>query len=156
MSHPNAELLEQFYRAFQTKDGDGMAAIYAQDATFSDPVFTDLKGREVGGMWQMLCKRGKDLNVEYEVLGADDTTGRARWEAWYTFSGTGRKVHNTVASTFTFQEGKVVAQVDNFDFYAWTRMALGPMGLVLGWTPFVQKKIRRTARAGLEDFLAKP
>ncbi len=153
MSHPNTELLENFYRSFQAKDGDAMAAVYGDDATFSDPVFTDLKGHEVGGMWQMLCKRGKDLRVEYEVLSADDTSGRARWEAWYTFSGTGRKVHNTVASTFVFDGGKVVAQVDDFDFYAWTRMALGPMGTLLGWTPFVQNKIRRTARGGLEAFL---
>ena len=155
MTHPNAETLDRFYRAFQAKDGDAMAGVYAEDATFSDPVFRDLRGREVGGMWRMLCKRGKDLKVEYAVLSADATRGEARWEAWYTFSATGRKGHNTVRSSFTFQDGEVAAQVDDFDLYAWTRMALGPMGLLLGWSPLVQNKVRRTARGGLEAFLAK-
>lgn len=155
MTHPHAETLHRFYRAFQAKDGDAMAAVYADDATFSDPVFTDLKGPEVGGMWKMLCKRGKDLRVEYEVLSADEGRGEARWEAWYTFSATGRKVHNTVRSAFTFRDGQVAAQVDDFDLYAWTRMALGPMGLLLGWSPLVQNKVRRTARSGLEAFLAR-
>ncbi|MEO0324918.1 MAG: nuclear transport factor 2 family protein [Myxococcota bacterium] len=155
MTHANAEILDTFYRAFQAKDGDAMAAVYADDATFTDPVFRNLKGREVGGMWRMLCKRGKDLEVTYEVLSADDAKGEARWEAWYTFSATGRKVHNTVRSSFTFRDGQVLTQVDEFDLYAWTRMALGPMGLLLGWSPLVQNKVRRTARGGLEAFLAK-
>lgn len=155
VSHPNAETLDKFYRAFQAKDGDAMASVYASDATFSDPVFPGLEGDEVGGMWRMLCKRGKDLVVEYAVLSADDTAGEARWGAWYTFGATGRKVHNTVRSSFTFRDGKVVAQVDDFDLYAWTRMALGPVGLLLGWSPVVQNKVRRTARSGLKAFLAK-
>ena len=41
VSHPNAETLDQFYRAFQAKDGDAMAAVYADDATFSDPSSAD-------------------------------------------------------------------------------------------------------------------
>ncbi|MEM1413660.1 MAG: nuclear transport factor 2 family protein [Myxococcota bacterium] len=154
MSHPNAETLDRFYRAFQAKDGDAMAAVYTEDATFSDPVFRGLKGHEVGGMWRMLCRRGKDLEVTYEVLSAGDVAGEARWEAHYTFGATGRKVHNRIRSSFTFRDGAVAAQVDEFDLYAWTRMALGPMGLLLGWSPLVQNKVRRTARGGLDAFLS--
>ncbi len=57
-----------------------MAACYAPDARFSDPVF-DLAGGEVGAMWSMLCERGRDLRVEWRDVRADDASGAAHWEA---------------------------------------------------------------------------
>jgi hypothetical protein len=39
--------------------------------------------------------------------------------------------------------------------WAWTRQALGAPGLLLGWTPFLQKKVQAEARKGLEAFMAK-
>ena len=48
-----------------------MAACYTPDEQFTDPVFRDLEGREVGAMWQMLCERSDDLSVdlvEHEAL----------------------------------------------------------------------------------------
>ncbi|MFT4048815.1 MAG: nuclear transport factor 2 family protein [Solirubrobacterales bacterium] len=42
----NAKLIERFYAAFASRDGETMAACYAPDATFSDPVFPDLSGYE--------------------------------------------------------------------------------------------------------------
>ena len=43
---------------------------------------------------------------------------------------------------------------DRFSFYAWSRQALGPAGLALGWTPLLQRKVRAQARSGLEEFMA--
>ena len=63
--HRNAELIEKFYRAFQTRDGATMAGCYHPEVQFSDPVFTDLKGERAGVMWRMLTERGKDLKVEF-------------------------------------------------------------------------------------------
>jgi hypothetical protein len=34
------------------------------------------------------------------------------------------------------------------------RQALGPAGMVLGWTPLLRGKVRREARAGLDAFVA--
>src|SRR5436190_2219712 len=48
MEDPNDALIQRFYAAFAARDGAAMAACYAPDATFSDPVFTDLKGEEPG------------------------------------------------------------------------------------------------------------
>ncbi|HWK19008.1 MAG TPA: nuclear transport factor 2 family protein [Solirubrobacteraceae bacterium] len=57
MAHPNEELIARFYAAFAERQGEVMAACYAPDARFSDPVFTDLIGREPGDMWRMLTGR---------------------------------------------------------------------------------------------------
>jgi len=47
MAHPNEELIDRFYAAFGARDGAAMSALYAPDARFSDPVFTDLSGDEL-------------------------------------------------------------------------------------------------------------
>jgi ketosteroid isomerase-like protein len=152
--HPNQKLLEDFYAAFNRKDGPAMVAAYADDVHFSDPVFPDLKGAEAKGMWKMLCGSAKDLTVEASRISADDTQGRAHWEAHYTFSVTGRKVHNIIDATFRFKDGRIVDHVDSFDFWRWSRLALGLPGVLLGWSPVVRNKVRGTARASLEKYLA--
>lgn len=155
MAHPNEDKLRSFYEAFGRRDGDAMAAAYADDARFSDPVFPDLDARGVRGMWRMLCGQAKDLRIEASGFEADDRTGRAHWEAWYTFSKTGRKVHNVIDATFRFDDGRIVHHVDSFDFWRWSRMALGAPGVLLGWTPIIRGAVRKTAAKGLAAYLAK-
>ena len=151
--HPNVVLLTGFYAAFNAKDGDAMATAYAPDADFSDPVFTDLHGKEIGAMWKMLCSRAADLRVEASGISADDAQGRAHWEAWYTFTKTGRPVHNVIDATFAFRDGKIVTHRDAFDLWKWAGQALGTSGKLLGWSPIIQGAVRRQARAGLDKYM---
>jgi limonene-1,2-epoxide hydrolase len=153
--HPNAELLTGFYNAFAARDGAAMASAYDPEARFGDPVFTALRGPEVGAMWQMLCSRATDLRVEASGISADELNGHAHWEAWYTFTRTGRKVHNVIDATFEFRDGKILIHRDVFDLWRWAGMALGLSGKLLGWTPFLQNAVRNEARAGLAKYMAK-
>ena len=152
MAHPNDELIQRFYAAFASHDGDTMAACYAAGARFSDPVFTDLRGEEPGAMWRMLTGRAEDLEVELAEHEADDERGSAHWLADYTFR-TGRKVHNDIRAELRFENGLIAEHDDSFSFYAWARQALGPVGLALGWTPIVRGKVQKEARAGLDEFM---
>lgn len=153
--HPNAELIQRFYTAFAARDHQTMADCYRPDAHFSDPAFPHLEGSKISAMWRMLCLRGKDLELTFSDIAADDSTGSAKWEAVYTFGQTGRKVHNRISARFELIEGKISRHVDTFDFYRWTRMALGPAGALLGWTGFLQNKVRSRAAGQLEKFLAR-
>ncbi|EMR0575493.1 nuclear transport factor 2 family protein, partial [Pseudomonas aeruginosa] len=76
MAHPNAELIERFYQAFQRLDGEAMAACYAPQATFHDPAFGELRGREVGDMWRLLTSRARDFRLDYANVRADQNEGR--------------------------------------------------------------------------------
>jgi len=152
--HANAALIEHLYASFARRDAAAMSACYAADAHFRDPVF-DVEGEEVAAMWTMLCERGRDLVVEWRDVKADDATGSAQWDARYTFSVTGRKVHNFVEAQFTFRDGLIVTHTDKFDLWRWSRMALGAKAVVLGWTPFVKKAIRSEARRGFDIWLAR-
>jgi ketosteroid isomerase-like protein len=152
MSEKNAELIEKFYEAFRAGQGKAMAAMYHQNATFEDPAFGQLQGADIGKMWTMLTSRSKDLKVNYTNVSANESTGTASWTADYTFSKTGRPVHNIIEASFTFKDGKILSHKDSFNFYRWTRQALGLPGVVLGWTPFFQTKLRKTFRDVLAGY----
>jgi ketosteroid isomerase-like protein len=151
----NEETLRRFYSAFQKRDAAAMVACYAPDVQFSDPVFTDLRGPAAGAMWTLLCERGKDLKIEFRDVRADATAGSAHWEAWYTFSATGRKVHNIIDASFEFRDGKIVKHTDRFDLHRWAGLALGMPGKLLGWTPMLQNKVRAMAAKNLADYVAR-
>ena len=153
--HPHVQLIDRFYTAFARRDAEGMVACYHPEIEFSDPVFPDLHGDRARGMWQMLCERGKDLRIEFTQVAADDRQGQAHWEAWYTFSATGRQVHNRIDARFDFRDGRILRHDDLFSFWRWASQALGPVGIALGWTPLVKDKVRRQAAANLERYMEK-
>jgi hypothetical protein len=157
--HPNQQTLTRFYTAFAALDADTMASCYADDASFSDPAFTLHNRREIGGMWHMLCeatrKARSDWQLELGDIRADASTGHAQWQAHYRFSATGRLVHNLIESDFTFTPaGLIASHRDQFNFWRWTRQALGMGGWILGWAPYFKTLVRRQTRAALDKYLS--
>ena len=150
----NEKLIHTFYEAFKVKDFKTMGECYHPEATFKDEAF-DLKGKEVPAMWRMLCGVGASTVVEFSGVEADENTGKAHWEAWYTFSQSGNKVHNVIDATFTFKDGKILTHRDKFSFYRWSSQSLGMIGKLLGWTPFLKKQVRERAMGNLKKFIAK-
>lgn len=145
-------IVNQFYRAFAKKNAEVMSALYSIDVAFSDPVFQSLRGSEAGDMWKMLCSRSTDLQITHEVVGTGDHTVFVKWEARYTFTGTGRKVLNRVHATLTIKDDKISKHQDRFDFWVWSRQALGPVGYLLGWSPWLKNNVRAQASTSLKKF----
>ncbi len=145
----SAATIDRLYAALSRRDGAAMADCYHAKATFSDPVFVDLRGAEIGAMWGMLCTRGDDLAVTWSDVRSDGATGGARWEATYSFGPRRRGVHNRIEARFTFADGLILTQEDRFDLWRWSRMALGPVGTVLGWSPMIRNRVRAQAESGL-------
>jgi SnoaL-like domain len=152
--HPNEKLLHDFYAAFERLDAVAMGAAYAPDAHFTDPVFPDLHGPQVPAMWAMLTGRSTGMKLEVSGVQADDSGGRAHWVAHYKFGPSQRPVVNPVSSTFVFAGGKIKRELDAFDFHAWSAMALGAKGRLLGWTPLVRRATQDQAAKGLADYMA--
>ncbi len=158
--HTNEKTINTFYSAFAQLDAETMATCYADDVAFDDEAFS-LRGKsQVMGMWRMLVDATKDKGadvwkLEYSGIQADATTGKAHWDAHYRFSATGRMVLNRIDAQFTFNpQGLIAVHKDSFDFWAWSRQALGAPGLVLGWTPLLRNKVRTTAAANLKKYMA--
>ncbi|MGB3543315.1 nuclear transport factor 2 family protein [Rubrivirga sp.] len=152
MSHPHADLVTRFYQAFTERDAGAMAACYHPKVHFQDPAF-DLEGARAGAMWHMLCARGTDLSLTVSDVHADDLEGSAHWEADYTFSQTKRHVHNEIDAAFTFEDGLIRTHRDTFDFWTWSRQALGAPGLFLGWTSWLRSQVSAKATASLDAYV---
>jgi SnoaL-like domain len=160
MSQANVELLEKFYTAFASLDAETMASCYHENAEFTDPAFSLHGKQETAAMWTMLCdaikEKGRDAwQFDFSGVIADDLHGKAHWEPRYRFSATGRMVHNIIDAEFMFKDGLIFTHKDTFDFWRWSKQALGAPGIVLGWTPFLKKKVRTQAAANLAAFMAK-
>ena len=148
--------IERLYAAFAKLDAEAMAACYAQDAAFDDEAFS-LRGREqIGGMWAMLCNATKAKGRDVWKLDVSAITDRsAHWDATYRFSATGRMVLNRIDAEFEFDRaGLITRHRDRFDFWRWSRQALGMPGLLLGWSPLLRAKVRAQAAKNLERFIA--
>lgn len=158
--HPNQATLENFYAAFARLDADTMAACYAPDARFDDEAFSLRGQEEIGGMWRMLCDATKAKGAEVWKLRAsgieaDAAHGKAHWEADYRFSATDRMVHNVIDGEFDFNaQGQITRHLDRFDFWKWSRQALGAPGWLLGWSPYLRAKVRTRAAGNLQKYLA--
>lgn len=153
--NPNEQLIEEFYAAFAAGNPKTMASCYHSELVFEDPVFGVLKGVDVSDMWQMLIERSKGhLKIEFSDVSANNNSGSAKWVATYLFSKTNRQVINNVAASFEFKDGLIYRHTDHFDFWKWCRQALGISGALLGWTGFMQRKIRQQALESLRKFQA--
>ena len=149
----NAALIEKFYRAFQQRDYQTMANCYHPDASFQDGAFT-LQGKAIGAMWHMLCARGKDLEIEFSVKEENGQVS-AHWEPRYTFSQTGKFIHNIIDAEFEFKDGLIIKHIDRFNFWRWSRQALGIAGVLLGWSSMLQNKVGAMAQKTLHKFIEK-
>jgi len=149
--------IETLYAAFARLDSDAMAACYAENARFDDAAFSLSGRREIGGMWRMLCEAVKAKGRDVWKLEVSAITDRsAHWQPHYRFSASGRMVHNIIDAQFEFDgAGLIVRHQDSFDFWRWSRQALGLPGWLLGWTPFLRGKVRAQAGASLKAFLAR-
>ena len=148
------EIVEKFYEALANLDGDAMADCYHKEIEFQDPAFGVLKGERAGNMWKMLCnsQKGKDFKINLTNIKCTDNEGSSNLDAYYTFSKTGRRVHNRITSSFRFKEGKIISHKDEFDLYRWSRQALGLTGYILGWTGYFKNKFQAQSLKLLERY----
>ena len=145
------ELVTRFYTAFQNKDFATMIDCYHPDVQFQDEAF-NLQGKAAGAMWHMLVERGQDLTLDFSVA---ENNGKvtAHWEPKYSFSKTGRFVHNIIDAEFEFKDGKIIRHKDQFDFWRWSRQAIGLPAYLLGWTGFMKGKVSDMANETLKRFI---
>ncbi|SFE06424.1 nuclear transport factor 2 family protein [Flavobacterium phragmitis] len=149
----NEALITKFYTAFANADARTMSECYHPKVHFIDPAFGLLKEDQVSKMWEMLLSKSKGkLKIEFSNVQADDSTGSANWVATYNFSKTNRNVVNKIRAEFVFQDGLIIKHTDNFDVWKWSKQAFGPIGYLLGWTGFFQKKVQKQALLSLQKF----
>jgi ketosteroid isomerase-like protein len=151
------QLIEEFYTAFKNQDAETMATCYHDDVIFEDPAFGVLRGERARNMWRMLInsQKGKDFKVSFSDITYKEDTGTAHWEGRYTFSQTGRKVHNKIDATFEFKDGKIIKHKDLFNLHKWASQAMGLKGTLLGGTGFFKNKLQSQTNKLLDKYEAR-
>lgn len=152
----NEQIIEEFYAAFASQNPETMASCYHSDVIFEDPAFGKLHGKDVSDMWHMMIERAKgNLEISFSDIHANGNSGSAKWIAKYHFSKTNRNVVNKIQAFFEFKDGLIIKHTDHFDFYEWSKQALGTTGFLLGWSSFLHKKVQKQALESLRKYQQK-
>lgn len=139
--------LTRFYDALARRDGETMAAMYAANARFEDPVFR-LSGADIGKMWLGLMRRAREFSVAYTIAQAGRGWGTVECTARYLYGGR-RPVTNVIVGDLKLENGLIVEHTDRFDFPRWAAQALGLPGRLLGRFAFFRRVVSRKAARGL-------
>ena len=151
MTARNADLLHRLFTGLSHHDHGEMASCYHQDAAFRDIAFDLIGKKQIHAMWHMISET--DIRPTFHVVRADEERGVVKLVDDYTFTSTGKPVHNIIVSNFRFQGGRIIDHQDVCDARAWASMALGgPVGFFAG-----RFRILRSfqARRLLRSFIAK-
>ncbi len=150
-------IIEKFYESFTKLDAKGMCECYHPNASFEDPAFGKLKGKDICHMWTMLCEsqKGTDFKISFGDIEYSENNGSANWEAWYVFSKTGRNIHNKIHAEFLLKDGLIAEHRDHFDLYRWSRQAFGVTGFLIGWSGYFKNKLQDTTNKLLSKHKAK-
>ena len=62
-------------------------------------------------------------------------------------------MHNVIEARFVLDGDRIAQHCDAFPLWRWSRMALGPAGILLGWGPLLAILLRARAREALRRFM---
>lgn len=142
-------LLARFFGALAARDAARLAGCYHPLATYSSPLFPDLRGALPALMWRLALDRAPDLRIDWDVAFADPRKAQVKWTARWRQGTTERRL--AVASTLSIWDGRIVRHVDEFRFPSFAAQALGVRGRLLGWNAAWRRRLQRRVRAGLEQ-----
>lgn len=131
-----------------------MAACYHPMASYSNPVFPDLRGAWPGAMWKLALARAEQLQVQWDIAYADARKAQVIWRA--SWRERGRARHIEAAATMALWDGDIVRHVDEFRFARWAAQAVGVPALLLAWLPAFQRTVQQRARAVLDRSASDP
>ena len=78
--------LESYRQAWETRDADAVAALFADDAAYHETPFgRPAEGKDgVRAYWVQATRHQKDVTFAFDILSVGGDTGIARWRAEFT------------------------------------------------------------------------
>jgi hypothetical protein len=146
----NQQIVEQFLLCYQRHDHQGMQNCLDADVRFSDYAFKDISGRQVARMWHWFCipypPRKEPINVpDFQIIEEDGNFVRVHYHVQYGYGRRQRPVDYVIQARFTLENGKIVAQHDEFfnvSEYDFAKMAFGLPVAWLSLTPVLRLLVR--------------
>lgn len=77
------KFMQGYQHAWETSDGDLLASLFSEDATYHNTPFSTQSGHEqIKSYWER-TKLQKDIKLEFEILHAHAAGGVAHWRTTY-------------------------------------------------------------------------
>ena len=149
-SSASASVVDRLFEALRRADASVIDACYHPQISYSDSVFEDLRGARVALRWRMLLQQADGFSLEHGLVFADERKAQVQWTADYRLRG--KRIRVPILSTLAIWDDLIVRQVDEYNFWQYSRQAQGIPGLLLGGLEPFQKIVRRRARRDLERF----
>ena len=148
----NEATIHRFFTAYQNKEYTTMQNCYSEDAVYNNPIYGLNDTEHVKAMWEMICKTNKEESLHFENIELlDHEYATCDWSLVYYY--TNRRINNKIKSYLRLENGLIIEHTDAFDLYKWTRMAFGLTGSLIGWSNFFQKRIQKSTRKKLSEFI---
>jgi hypothetical protein len=143
----NWTLVEQLFKAFQSKDTDAIFATYAADCQFDHPLIGRLSKNEFSMAIRAFMRATPDYELAFQINHTDAKRVDVEWTITHIFHLTAKVIKQHGTTTCFLSNNRIVQQIDKFDRRAWSRQAMGMTGLVLsfvpGWRSFIERELRR-------------
>ena len=132
-------LVQDFAKAFNARDVDGLLACFTDRASYTDNFFGEHQGREdLRAMFDRMFREGRDYAWRMDTIVETPTSAAAEWTFSYIVTdavprSAGRKVRFRGMSMFELEGGRIARYREYFD----TGVAL----LQLGFAPDAIAKV---------------
>jgi len=132
-------LVQEFAKAFNARDVDGLLACFTDRASYTDNFFGEHQGREdLRAMFDRMFREGRDYAWRMDTIVETPTSAAAEWTFSYIVTdavprSAGRKVRFRGMSMFELEGGRIARYREYFD----TGVAL----LQLGFAPDAIAKV---------------
>jgi ketosteroid isomerase-like protein len=137
---------ERLFSALRRRDAAGIAACYDEDAVFSSPLIGDVRGTEVEAVWRAIFAKTRESALSFTIVDLGLTTARVEGTVTFSLVASGRSVTSRFNSALHIRDLRVVCHDDHFDAWAWSSMAFGPAGLLLGWSKAWRRRMAEDVR----------
>jgi hypothetical protein len=143
------QLIVRFFEAYNQNDWQSIARCYHDKASFSDPIYPDLREESIVYLWFDRLATRKKVDLKFRVVFADERKVQVEWSGLSPLHG--RSVRINGLSTFALWDEAIVRHVDEYSFVDWSRQALGWKAWLMGGLRFYQTRVQRSARSQLDQ-----
>ena len=141
-----------FYEALAAGDTEEQMRWLALDARYFDPLYGDLDIRHTRAAWRLWAMLAVDRRVDWHRLpGGDTQTARIAWRVSHTMAQSGERLGFDGVSDVHVVDGLILYLHSEYDSVVW--LPHGRWRRLVGWLPLIRLRLRRRARADLEQWL---
>ena len=123
-------LVQDFAKAFNARDVDGLLACFTERASYTDNFFGEHRGRDgLSAMFERMFREGRDYLWQMDTIVETPAAAAAEWTFSYVVTdavprSAGRKVRFRGMSLFELEQGRIARYREYFD----TGVALVQLG----------------------------